>query len=88
MINKDMTMVLYKDYPAHCASLPKQIKAKVVDTTEEMLKNPESPGLHIEKIGDDGIYSARVNDDYRIISKSEFIRKSERFSWWKLLRRL
>jgi superfamily I DNA/RNA helicase/mRNA-degrading endonuclease RelE of RelBE toxin-antitoxin system len=67
MINKDMTMVLYKDYPAHCASLPKQIKAKVVDTTEEMLKNPESPGLHIEKIGDDGIYSARVNDDYRII---------------------
>lgn len=67
MIGKNMTMMVEKDYSAYCASLPKQIKAKVVDTTEEMLKNPESPGLHIEKIGNDGLYSARVDLDYRII---------------------
>ncbi len=67
MVSKDMGMVIDKDYSVYRASLPKEIKSKVSDTEKEMLKNPESPGLHIEPIGKDGLFSARVDLSYRII---------------------
>ncbi len=67
MIGKNPGMVVNADYSAYRASLPKEIKAKVLDTEKEMLKNPESPGLHIEPLANDGLYSARVDLNYRII---------------------
>lgn len=49
------------------AKLEKPIKSKVLTTLDEFYKNPQSKGLHLEKLEGPGLYSARVDDNYRII---------------------
>ena len=51
--------------------LPKNIKARVMNTVSKYDKDSSLKGLNLEKIKakDQDIYSIRVNDDYRIICK-------------------
>ncbi len=51
--------------------LPRDIKARVLDTFKKYEKKPSLSGLNLEKIKarDQDVYSIRVNDDYRIICK-------------------
>ena len=67
MIGKDMQVLLGQSFSDSAATLPKPILSKIQPTIKEMLDHPDLPGLHIEKIGTDGLYSARVDDAYRII---------------------
>lgn len=67
MIGKDMQVLLGQSFSDSSALLPKPILAKIQPTIREMLDHPDLPGLHIEKIGSNGLFSARVDNDYRII---------------------
>lgn len=49
------------------AKLQKTIRSKVTSTIDEFYKNPQSKGLHLEKLAGPGLFSARVDDNYRII---------------------
>ena len=49
------------------AKLQKPIRSKVTSTMDEFYKNPQSKGLHLEKLSGPSLWSARVDDNYRII---------------------
>ncbi|QTE74277.1 UvrD-helicase domain-containing protein [Clostridiales bacterium FE2010] len=49
------------------AKLEKPIRSKVTSTLDEFYKNPQSKGLNLEKLSGPDLYSARVDDNYRII---------------------
>lgn len=49
------------------AKLQKPVRAKAASTMDEFYKNPKSKGLHLEKLSGPGMWSARVDDNYRII---------------------
>ena len=67
MIGKDMQVLQGQRFSDSAAALPKQIRSKIQPTIKQLMDNPDLPGLHVEKIGDDGLFSARVDDTYRII---------------------
>ena len=67
MIGKDMQVLHGQKFSDTAAALPKQIRSKIQPAIKQLLTNPDSPGLHVEKIGDDGLFSARVDDNYRIV---------------------
>ncbi len=67
MIGKDMQVLHGQKFSDSAATLPKSIRSKIQPTIKQLLDNPELPGLHVEKIGDDGLFSARVDDNYRVI---------------------
>lgn len=67
MIGKNMQVLQGQKFADSAAILPKNIRSKLQPTIKELLRDPESPGLHVEKIGSDGVFSARVDDSYRII---------------------
>lgn len=67
MIGKDMQVLHGQKFSDSAASLSKNIRSKIQPTIKQLLSNPELPGLHVEKIGDDGLFSARVDDNYRLI---------------------
>ena len=67
MIGKDMQVLQGQKFSDSAAALSKQLRAKIQPTIKLLLDNPDSPGLHVEKIGEDGLFSARVDDNYRVI---------------------
>ena len=67
MIGKNIQIMHGQKFSDSSAALPKHIRAKIETTINQLLKNPESPGLHVEKIGDNRMFSARIDDSYRII---------------------
>ena len=60
------TMIHSKSFSAARVSLPKEISSKVGKALLQLYDDKRSVGLHQEKIYDD-VYSARVDDTYRII---------------------
>lgn len=50
-----------------CSKLPKEVRAKLSNVLHMFYKAPTSKGLHLEKINGDNLYSARIDDNYRII---------------------
>jgi mRNA-degrading endonuclease RelE of RelBE toxin-antitoxin system len=64
------TAVIIQDSFLACAyELPKEIAKKVFKTMRALVANPRSGGLQIEKLSgrSKGLWSARVDKDYRII---------------------
>lgn len=67
IMNKNMEVLYGQKFSDSAASLPKEIRSKLQITIKQLLNNPELPGLHVEKIGQDDLNSARIDDNYRII---------------------
>jgi mRNA-degrading endonuclease RelE of RelBE toxin-antitoxin system len=64
------TAVIIQDSFLACAyELPKEISKKIFKTMRALVANPRSGGLQIEKLSgrSKGLWSARVDKDYRII---------------------
>jgi plasmid maintenance system killer protein len=62
--------VIIQDSFLACAyELPKEISRKVFKALRALAANPKSGGLHLEKLGgrSKGLWSARVDDNYRIV---------------------
>lgn len=53
--------------------LPKECSRKVFKALRNLVNDPQGVGLHLERIGgkDSGLWSIRVDDDYRIILRKE-----------------
>lgn len=66
-MDKNMEVLYGQKFSDSAASLPKEIRSKLQITIKQLLNNPELPGLHVEKIGQDDLYSARIDDNYRMI---------------------
>lgn len=64
------TAVIIQDSFLACAyELPKETAGKVFKALRTLVANPQSGGLHLEKLGgrSKGLWSARVDENYRII---------------------
>jgi len=53
--------------------LPKECSRKVFKALKNLVNDPQGVGLHLERIGgkDSGLWSIRVDDDYRIILRKQ-----------------
>ena len=62
---------MHETFTDAIGGLPKDIKARVLETFNKFDKDSSLSGLNLEKIEakDLDVYSIRVNDDYRIICK-------------------
>ncbi len=67
MIGKDMKALYGQKFADSLAVLSINNIAQVQKTIKRLLENPERLGLNVEKIGDDSMFSARVNDNFRLI---------------------
>ena len=66
-MSKNMKVLYGQKFSDSAASLPKEIRSKLQITIKQLIDNPELPGLHIEKLAQGDLNSARVDDNYRII---------------------
>ena len=65
-----MSMAFSLDYLDYLARLPSNVQAQANLTAIKLRNDRSTPGLNFEKLrGDSGYYSARVNQDVRVICK-------------------
>lgn len=71
MADKGLQIVSGKEFVRSSGKLPKEIKAKLVKTTNSLFDDVPALGAHLEKIqcADDDIYSLRIDNCYRLILK-------------------
>lgn len=64
-------VTLSREFWADLAQLPPAVSRRAVRTAERLIEDPWAKELHVEKVrrGEAGVYSARVDQSYRIIWK-------------------